>query len=224
MPIFQLTETLLFPPPDLSREDGLLAVGGDLSLERLVMAYSLGIFPWYSEGQPILWWSPDPRLILNPSQLHVPKRLDRTISKRPFRITYDAAFERVIRNCAAVPRPDQDGTWITEAMRTAYLDLHAAGRAHSIEAWEGDTLVGGVYGIAIGQCFFGESMFAHRADASKVAFVHLVRDLAAHGFTLIDCQVTTDHLLRFGAHEIPRAVFLERLKQEVRTDTDTVPW
>lgn len=224
MPVFQLPEEILFPKPDLSEPNGLLAMGGDLSPERLLAAYSLGIFPWYSESEPILWWSPDPRLVLAPSQLHVPKSLRKTLKKRIYQVTFDRAFGEVIRRCAGRDRPGQDGTWITPEMIEAYERLHHLGFAHSAEAWEGDQLVGGLYGVSLGGAFFGESMFADKPDASKAAFVTLVRQLQAWDFCLIDCQVTTDHLLRFGAVEIPRALFLERLPQAVQKPTQRGAW
>jgi leucyl/phenylalanyl-tRNA--protein transferase len=215
MPVFRLTDDLVFPPPELSEDDGLLAVGGDLSVERLVLAYSMGIFPWYSEGYPILWWSPDPRLTLIPQELKVPRSLRQTIKKGIYTITMNKAFDEVIAHCAGVSRKGEDGTWITQDMIEAYIRLHKAGYAHSVEAWEGDELAGGLYGVILGRAFFGESMFAKRSDASKVAFVTLVEKLAADCFELIDCQVTTAHLLRFGAREIPRSEFMKMLKKAV---------
>lgn len=203
---------LAFPPSELALDepDGLLAVGGDLSLPRLLAAYRRGIFPWYSDGQPILWWTPNPRAVLFPQRLRVARSLRKTLRKHPFRVTLDTAFAEVLTGCAA-PRAGEPGTWITAEMAHAYQTLHEAGHAHSVEAWsaEGD-LAGGLYGVAIGGVFFGESMFTRVADASKVAFVHLVRQLQAWGFGLIDCQMYSEHLARFGAEEIPRPEF-ERL-------------
>jgi leucyl/phenylalanyl-tRNA--protein transferase len=210
VPVFQLDERLIFPHPELA-EDGLLAVGGDLSTERLLLAYAMGIFPWYEEGQPILWHSPDPRLVLPAGKLHVPRRLERTLRRGGYRVTFDVAFDRVIDACARAPRPGQHGTWITRDMRRAYKRLRRAGYAHSAEAWRGDLLAGGLYGVSIGGAFFGESMFSREPDASKVAFVTLVRHLDAWGIRLVDCQVTTPHLERFGARELPRAQFLAEL-------------
>jgi leucyl/phenylalanyl-tRNA--protein transferase len=211
VPVFRLDERLLFPPPELA-EDGLLAIGGDLSTERLLLAYAMGIFPWYDEGQPILWHSPDPRMVLRAGELHVPRRLERTLRRCGFRITFDAAFDRVVDACARAPRPGQHGTWITRDMRRAYKRLHRDGHAHSAEAWRGDLLAGGLYGVSLGGAFFGESMFAREPDASKAAFVTLVRRLDAWGIRLIDCQVATAHLERFGAREMPRAQFLAELE------------
>lgn len=212
MPIFQLSDKASFPPPHFSEGDGLLAVGGDLSEERLVKAYYMGIFPWYSDPDPILWWSPDPRLVLFPSELRVSRRLRRTIRRGTFRVTMDTAFEQVIQSCAEIPRKHEQGTWITPDMVTAYCRLHTAGFAHSVEAWSEGRLAGGLYGVAIGRCFFGESMFNNQSNASKVAFVELVEYLHKRKFRLIDCQVTTTHLKNFGAREIPRAEFLNILE------------
>lgn len=201
-----------FPPVCQALDDpnGLLAIGGDLSPERLLEAYRQGIFPWYSEGQSILWWSPDPRLVLFPSELKVSRSLRKVINKGLFRITMDRAFPEVIRACAE-PREYEDGTWITPDMEAAYLHLHRLGWAHSVEAWHGGELVGGFYGVAIGRVFFGESMFHRMSDASKVAFVTFVRELPARGYELVDCQVTTAHLLGFGAREISRSEFVRLL-------------
>jgi leucyl/phenylalanyl-tRNA--protein transferase len=199
------------PNPEDADPRGLVAVGGDLRIERLLDAYQRGIFPWYGDGLPILWHSPDPRFVLEPSAIRVNRSLRKAIGRAPYRLTLDTAFDRVIRRCAATARPDQDGTWITNDMIAAYDQLHALGHAHSVEAWQGDELVGGVYGVAVGAVFCGESMFALAPDASKIAFVQLVRQLERWGFELIDCQVHTEHLERFGAVEWPRARFLEAL-------------
>jgi leucyl/phenylalanyl-tRNA--protein transferase len=223
MPVFRLDDRLEFPPATLA-EDGLLAVGGDLSPERLVLAYSRGIFPWYEEGLPILWHSPDPRMVLEPDRLRVPSSLRKTIRKQPYRLTLDTAFAEVIRACATTPRPGQDGTWITDEMRDAYVKLFRLGLAHSAEAWRGDELVGGLYGVSLGSIFFGESMFAHAPDASKIAFVTLVAELLRRGVTLIDCQVYTDHLARFGAEEWPRERYLRALAQALRRPTQRGRW
>lgn len=198
-----------FPPLDvaLREPDGLLAVGGDLSVERLLAAYARGIFPWFSRGDPILWWSPDPRYVLPPAAIHTGRSLRRTLVRQPFRITFDTAFAQVIRACASAPRNGQNGTWITRGMLAAYEELHAQGHAHSVEAWQDDTLVGGLYGVAIGRMFFGESMFARADDASKVSFVVLCRHLAHWQFPLIDCQMETAHLARFGGYFVPRSAF-----------------
>jgi leucyl/phenylalanyl-tRNA--protein transferase len=206
---------LWFPRVELALQEpnGLLAVGGDLSEDRLLLAYRSGIFPWYGPGQPILWWSPDPRLVLFPSRLRVSRSLVKTIRKGMFRLTLDRDFDGVIDACAA-PRPGQAGTWITPEMKDAYRALHLAGYAHSVECWRQDQLVGGLYGIAIGRIFFGESMFARSTDASKVAFVGLVRQLSRWGFPLIDCQVHTTHLASLGAGTIPRREFIRVLERE----------
>jgi leucyl/phenylalanyl-tRNA--protein transferase len=211
MPVFRLTEDLAFPPSELAEDDGLLAVGGDLSVDRLILGYSMGIFPWYSDGYPILWWSPDPRLILIPQELKVSRSLRQTIKKDIYTITMDKAFEQVISNCADIRRGEDDGTWITSEMKEAYIQLHNAGYAHSVEAWNADELAGGLYGVILGRAFFGESMFAKKNDASKVAFVKFAEFLIKRGFELIDCQVTTRHLMNFGAREVPRTEFLEML-------------
>ena len=202
----------------------MLAVGGDLRPERLLTAYAQGIFPWYEEGLPILWHSPDPRMVLRAEDLHVPRSLAKTIRRGDYRITLDTAFRDVVRACASMDRPGQDGTWITEEMIAAYVALHRLGFAHSVEAWSGDALVGGLYGVSLGSAFFGESMFAHAPDASKVAFVTLVRDLAGRGITLVDCQVHTEHLARFGASEWPRERFLEALAVALRDPTRKGKW
>jgi len=212
VPIYALPDEHLFPDPELADESGLIAVGGDLHPSRLLRGYAAGIFPWYSEGQPILWHSPDPRFVLPPSEIYVGRTLKQRIKKRPYRLTMDHAFDRVIKACALVPRPGQEGTWITDDMERAYLRLHELGFAHSVEAWDGDELAGGLYGVSIGSIFFGESMFALRPDASKVAFVAFIGQLVAWEFDLLDSQVYTDHLDRFGALEIPRREYLRRLR------------
>lgn len=201
-----------FPPLQqaLREPNGLLAIGGDLSAARLVRAYRHGCFPWYQAGQPLLWWSPDPRTVLFPPDLHVSRSLAKTLRKTPLRVTYDQAFDQVIQACAG-PRRDADGTWITTEMRQAYRELHAQGWAHSVEVWEGERLVGGLYGIAMGKLFFGESMFSLADNASKIGFVTLVRDLAAWGFVMIDCQMHTAHLESLGASSLSRERFAEYL-------------
>ena len=196
----------------LSEPDGLLAAGGCLSSHRLINAYQHGIFPWYSEGEPILWWSPNPRLILFPEKLKTSRSLKKTIRKQVFTITFDQAFSQVMQFCAA-PRKAETGTWISEEIYQAYNQLHQQGICHSVEAWCNNELVGGLYGVAIGQVFFGESMFHKKTDASKVAFYHLVLQLSDWGYKLIDCQVHTHHLTRFGAEEIDRKLFVSLLKQ-----------
>jgi leucyl/phenylalanyl-tRNA--protein transferase len=211
MPVYRLTNELLFPPPDHAEPDGLLAVGGDLSNERLLLAYQLGIFPWYGEGLPILWWSPDPRLVLEPGDFHASRRLRRILRQGRFEVTFDRSFAAVIHACATVPRRDQDGTWITAPMQQAYIRLHELGYAHSAESWLEGNLVGGIYGISLGKCFFGESMFSYESDASKAAMAVLIGRLAKWEFHMLDAQVTTRHLLSLGAKEMPRKVFLEKL-------------
>lgn len=215
MPVFQLSNEILFPSPELARKDGLLAFGGDLSEERLITAYSMGIFPWYSEGSPILWWSPDPRFILLPDELKVSRSLRKVINKGVFKVTMNTSFENVIRNCAEAPREGQSGTWITEDMIEAYIRLHRSGYAHSVESWYEGELVGGLYGIILGKVFFGESMFSKMSNASKVAFVTIVERLKEQGFRLIDCQVRTEHLVSLGAREVPRRAFLEMLSKAI---------
>jgi leucyl/phenylalanyl-tRNA--protein transferase len=224
MPIYQLDDRHVFPPPDHAEPGGLLAVGGDLSPGRLLRAYAMGIFPWYEEGEPILWWSPDPRLILEPAAFHVSRSLRRTLRRGRFTTRLDSAFPAVIHACAATPRRGQNGTWITPEMEVAYIRLYELGFAHCAEAWEGDELVGAIYGIALGGCFFGESMFSTRDDASKVAMVALTEALRAREIDLIDCQVTSDHLLRLGAREVPRREFLRRLDQALRLPTARARW
>lgn len=226
MPIYRLDEDKpeLFPPPEAAEPGGLLAVGGDLSPRRLLTAYSQGIFPWYSEGQPILWHSPDPRFVLLPEKLHLSSSLKKTLKRAPYEVRLDTAFAQVIDACARTPRPGQGGTWITDEMRDAYVALHRLGLAHSAEAWRGSELVGGLYGVSLGSAFFGESMFAHAPDASKVAFATLVEWLKRRGITLIDSQVYTDHLARFGAEEWPRARYLDALEEALQVPTLRGKW
>lgn len=213
MPVFALGRQIAFPRVELAEPDGLLAVGGDLTPARLIHAYTLGIFPWYSQGSPILWWSPDPRLVLFPEDFHLPRSLRRTLNSRRFRITFDTCFSEVVTACAAAQRPQGAGTWLVPEMQRAYNLLHRAGLAHSVEVWEGQDLAGGLYGIALGRVFFGESMFYSRPNASKVALVNLVGLLRSRGFIMLDCQQTTEHMLRFGAREIPRSLFIRLLQQ-----------
>lgn len=222
--MFKLSRRIEFPSPGVAGPDGLLAIGGDLSVERLKLAYSLGIFPWFNPGDPILWWSPDPRLILFPEEFRVSERLERTIRSGKFRVTFDAAFDRVIAACKRAPRPGQDGTWITEDMQAAYIRLHKAGYAHSVEAWQGEQLAGGLYGVSLGAAFFGESMFTRTPDASKVALATLVERLRAWDFHFIDCQVHTRHLASLGARNIPRPDFLHRLHQSLQHPTRAGAW
>src|SRR5690554_5152304 len=217
-------EYLWFPPAEdaLDEPDGLLALGGDLSSDRLMYAYRHGIFPWYSEEQPILWWSPDPRCVLLPDEVHISRSLRRTLNRQYFQITTDRAFRRVIRLCGST-RPE--GTWITPDMEQAYIDLHRQGYAHSIEAWNpAGELVGGLYGIAIGRCFFGESMFSLEPDASKTILVHLCGQLAQSGYRMMDCQVESPHLLRMGARTIRRSVFLSILQENIDQPPHQIQW
>jgi leucyl/phenylalanyl-tRNA--protein transferase len=224
VPIYQLTDELCFPPPEKADPSGLLAVGGDLSPKRLLLAYQMGIFPWYEEGLPILWHSPDPRMVLLPSQLRVSRSLRRQLRSPGFEIRLDTAFAAVIRACASAPRREGDGTWITPEMMGAYNQLFELGYAHCVEAWAGDELVGGLYGVSLGRCFFGESMFAHEANASKIAFASLVEQLVDWDFDLIDCQVHTDHLERLGATLWERSDFLVALKKSLERKTRRGPW
>jgi len=218
-------QDITFPDVELALKepDGLLAIGGDLSSVRLLNAYESGIFPWYGPGQPILWWSPDPRLVLLPESLHISRSLRKTLRKRVFRVTLDEAFEAVIGNCSG-PRENAGGTWITPEMTTAYLELHRQGYAHSVECWQDNRLVGGLYGVSIGRLFFGESMFAHASDASKVALVNLAMQLSHWGFPLIDCQVHTPHLESLGAIPLPRKEFTRILRAACALPAPPSPW
>ncbi len=215
MPIYQLDEQIVFPPPELADPNGLLAVGGDLSVERLVAAYRLGIFPWYSKDDPILWWFTSPRLVLYPDELHIPKRLQRDMRSREWIITFDNAFTEVIEACAHVPRREEHETWITDEMIDGYVKLHKRGYGHSVECWSEGTLVGGLYGVALDRVFFGESMFTKQSNSSKICFIHLVTRLQKNGFRLLDCQMTTDHLLQFGTREISGSVFRKELQNNI---------
>lgn len=214
-----------FPPADeaLTEPNGLLAAGGDLTPARLLAAYRRGIFPWYEQGQPILWWSPDPRAVLFPDGLKVSRSLKRSLAKGGFEVTVDTAFDRVVAGCAA-PRRYTDATWITTEMARAYSRLHRLGWAHSFETWRANELVGGLYGVAIGRVFFGESMFARVTDASKVALVRMVEALRARGFELIDCQVASQHMTSLGAVPMPRAEFLRRLAELCEPPGRPEPW
>lgn len=211
------TADLRFPPVELASPEGLLAVGGDLRAERLLEAYRHGIFPWYNPGQPILWWSPDPRAVLFPSKLKVARSLRKTLRRKKFDVTLDTVFRDVIRHCA-LPRPGNPagGTWIMPEMIEAYGVLHDRGLAHSVESWREEKLVGGLYGVAMGNAFFGESMFSRETDASKVAFVHLTRQLERWGYAFIDCQISSAHLFSLGAEEIRRHDFMARLQQALK--------
>ncbi len=224
MPVFLLSENIAFPPAHLATPEGLLAVGGDLSQERLLTAYRMGIFPWYSGDEPILWWSPDPRLVLYPNELHVSRTLSRVLKKNRFTITMDHAFKDVIAACAEVRTQNGEGTWIVGDMEEAYCRLHSAGYAHSVETWMDGRLAGGLYGLSIGRCFFGESMFSRTSNASNVALTALVRYLKALSFDFIDCQMTTAHLMRFGAREISRTQFLKELRSALAGPTLKGRW
>lgn len=224
MPVPQLDAQLAFPSPDTASVDGLVAVGGDLSPERLILAYRSGIFPWPHDDLPLLWFSPDPRLVLLPQELRVSRSVRARLRRGDFEIRFDTAFERVVRGCARAQRPGQDGTWITPEVVAAYTRLHRLGLAHSAEAWRGDELVGGLYGVAIGRAFFGESMFSLSSDASKCAFVELVRWLGERDFRLVDCQQETAHLARLGARSWTRRRFLAELAPTVRGPTLRGPW
>jgi leucyl/phenylalanyl-tRNA--protein transferase len=214
----------LFPDVEEAEDDGIVAIGGDLSVERLLNAYGRGIFPWYSEGLPILWHSPDPRFVLDLERLHVPKSLAKQMKRGLYQVKYDTAFETVIDACARVRRPGQRGTWITRDMKKAYLELHKQGFAHSAEAYVGGQLVGGLYGVSLGNVFFGESMFARAPDASKVAFVTLAQKLKDWGVALIDCQQETEHLRRFGAQPWPRPRFVAAVEKLVTEPTRRGSW
>jgi leucyl/phenylalanyl-tRNA--protein transferase len=210
MPFYQLIEAPVFPPVELAEPNGLLALGGDLSPERLLLAYSSGIFPWYNEGEPILWWSPDPRCIFEPQALHISRSLGKLLRRGVFQVTFDRAFREVMLACAGVR---QEGTWISPAMLAAYCRLHELGYAHSVECWQDGALAGGLYGVCLGRCFFGESMFHRAANASKVALAVLAERLRVRNFELIDGQLPSPHLFSLGAREIPRREFLQRLRR-----------
>ncbi|HUT44402.1 MAG TPA: leucyl/phenylalanyl-tRNA--protein transferase [Desulfobacterales bacterium] len=224
MPVFLLSDTIEFPPPHLASEDGLLAVGGDLSQKRLLLAYHMGIFPWFSNNEPILWWSPDPRLVLYPHEIKTSKTLKKIIKKEVFKVTMDLAFNEVINQCAQVRLKKNQGTWIIEDMIEAYCQLHESGFAHSVEVWRQGELAGGLYGVSLGKCFFGESMFTRISNASNIALVKLVEYLKKLSFDMIDCQVATEHLTRFGARQIPRIRFLNQLEKSLKAPTIKGKW
>jgi len=224
MPVFLLSDKISFPPPYLASKEGLLAVGGDLSQKRLLLAYRTGIFPWFSDDEPILWWSPDPRLVLYPEEIRVSKTLKKIIKKKMFHVTMDSAFVQVINQCAKIRLQNNQGTWVVKEMIDAYCKLHESGFAHSVEAWYQGELAGGLYGVSLGRCFFGESMFTRVSNASNVVLVKLVEYLNALSFDMIDCQLTTEHLLRFGAREIPRVSFLKQLEESLKTSTNKGKW
>ncbi len=215
-PITFLDDRLIFPPVEMANSEGLLAVGGDLSPERLLLAYHSGIFPWFSEDSLILWWSPDPRMVLFPSRIKVSKSMRNTLNRAVYEVTRDKAFEEVIDACSKAPRPGQHGTWITNEMKEAYVRLHHQGIAHSYEVWKDRDLVGGLYGLDLGHVFCGESMFSKARDASKCALIQLARELKEKDYSLIDCQLHTTHLESLGAELIPRAEYLRILRKEER--------
>jgi leucyl/phenylalanyl-tRNA---protein transferase len=214
-----------FPPVEqaLLKPNGLLAAGGDLSAQRLLDAYRHGIFPWFNVGEPILWWSPDPRMVLIPEEFKISKSLRKTLRNKCYEVRVDSAFRQVMRACAA-PRREQAGTWIHEDMIAAYTGLHQMGVAHSVETWMNGSLVGGLYGIAIGRMFYGESMFSHATDASKIAIAHLAAQLQRWGYGMIDCQMNTSHLASLGAREIPRAEFMHRLRELIHCPNTPQKW
>lgn len=220
VPVIPETSPMDFPPVKEWHESGLVAVGADLTSKRLVRAYSRGIFPWYSLNMPILWWSPDPRCVLFTDELHIPRSLARCIRRNKFSFTINRAFIEVIRYCAKVRRPGQKDTWITPSIIAAYLGMHRQGLAHSVECWEDGQLVGGVYGVALGRVFFGESMFHLRSNASKAALVTLILCMRAQGFRLLDCQQATPHMAQLGAREIPRRRFLKLMRKHARLDPE----
>lgn len=218
-----LPRTYTFPPLEAASPEGLLAVGGDLNPDRLLSAYRQGVFPWFSDGQPILWWSPNPRAILYPADLHISRSLRKSLRTQGFEVTADRAFDDVIQRCAE-SRNAREGTWITSGMQEAYCTLHRMGYAHSVETWRNGQLVGGLYGLAIGKAFFGESMFSQITDASKTALVALAASLTAGGYHFIDCQVVSEHLNSLGAKAVPRYRFSSELKQAVETPVNETPW
>lgn len=225
MPIFWLTRDLAFPDPSLTGREGILAVGGDLSTERLLLAYRTGLFPWFNPEDPILWWCPDPRYVLFPDELKVSKSMRPYFNQRKFKVTFDQDFRGVVRGCQQIPRKGQLGdTWLTEDMFEAYCRLHEMGYCHSVEVWQGDELVGGLYGISLGRVFFGESMFAKVSNASKVGFITLVRRLKELGFWMIDCQQGTKHLISLGARGVSREDFLEYMRKNNDEETLTGNW
>lgn len=226
MPVFWLSEKdLNFPHPELANEDGILAIGGDLSVERLLIAYNNGLFPWYNPEDPILWWSPDPRFVLFPEELKIAKSMRSYFNQRKFEVSFDRSFEQVIRNCKTQTRKGQvGGTWISEAMVNAYCNLHKAGYAHSVEVWKDDELVGGLYGIGLGKMFFGESMFSKMSNASKVGFITLVKYLTAKDYRLIDCQQETKHLKSLGGNNISRSSFLKMVRENQDLPTIVGSW
>lgn len=226
MPVFWLSPNdLTFPNPALANEDGILAIGGDLSVERLLVAYNNGLFPWFNPGDPILWWSPDPRFVLFPEDLKIAKSMRSYFNQRKYEVSFDKAFREVITNCKNQPRKGQSGgTWISQEMIDAYCALHEKGFAHSVEVWEGEALVGGLYGIALGKLFFGESMFSKKSNASKLGFITLVKYLTSKGYELIDCQQETQHLKSLGGKNMERAAFLNLIRSNQQELTTRGSW
>lgn len=216
MPLQVLTDELWFPPLEEASKDGLLAIGGDLRTDRLLLAYRNGIFPWFNDDEPPLWWSPDPRFVLFPDELYISKSMNQLLKRNAFTVTINKAFKEVISNCSLQKRKGQDGTWITDEIETAYTKLHELGYAVSIEAWKNNELVGGLYGIRMGNCFFGESMFAKESNASKYAFITYVQQLQQEGVVLVDCQVYTEHLESLGARMISRNEFITIVKENTQ--------
>jgi leucyl/phenylalanyl-tRNA--protein transferase len=225
MPYFLIPNNeLIFPHPSLADKTGILGIGGDLSPERLLLAYQFGIFPWFNEDDPIIWWCPDPRFVLEPSKVHISKSMRPYLNQEKFRVSYDQCFNEVIENCKTISRNNQDGTWITDEMETAYIKMHQLGYAHSVEVWQENKLVGGLYGMSLGKVFFGESMFALESNASKLGFIKLCKALEEKGFKLIDCQQDTPHLRKLGGKFISRKKFLEVLANNRGIKTERTNW
>jgi len=224
MKIYELTSGHWFPNPQGGPGDMPLAIGGDLHPDRLLKAYEMGIFPWYNKEDPILWWSPDPRMVLYPNAIKISKSMRKVIREGVFTLSFDTAFEEVITACQNIPRPDQEGTWISKDIVSSYTELHRKGYAHSVEVWSNKCLVGGLYGVSLGGAFFGESMFSNISNASKFAFIQLAEFLFEKGFDLIDCQVHTDHLESLGAQRISRAIFLSQLSTSLKKHTFQGDW
>ncbi len=223
MPVFELTDDLIFPPVEMTTREGILAIGGDLSPERLLLAYRSGIFPWYMPESPILWWSPDPRFVLFTEELVIPRSMHRVYNKKIYHFTFDTSFEEVITSCS-LPRKNESSTWLVPEMIEAYLEMNRLGYAHSVEAWSGDRLSGGLYGVSLGRCFFGESMFTRESNASKAALIYLALLLREMGFKMIDSQVYTPHLAMLGARLIPRKDYLRHLKNCLEYETLAGNW
>jgi leucyl/phenylalanyl-tRNA--protein transferase len=223
-PYLDENQSFIFPSVKNATSEGIVAIGGNLSPGMLLSAYRQGIFPWYSEGDPIIWWSPDPRCVIFPSELHISRSSKKLLRKMRFRVTIDKSFEDVINSCKTTPRPHQHGTWITDEMLRAYIRLHRMGFAHSIEVWDGTLLAGGLYGVSLGGCFFAESMFRRVSNASKIALIKLVKLCEILGFDMIDCQIKSPHLLTAGAREVPREYFINLLKKSLKKDTLRGNW